>query len=155
LLEKRGAGEQIDIRIKDQNQHRRRTAERADFGKPVVTRPPPRQIAQYGLHNARMVKNMRIGIGQHVGWKGQRQHQSDLKKPRTRKARHRHEPGRADTNRESAERHQDHQGRSRARVSPKHGLRQMLDRLGSARQRRQQHGQHRQRTECGDQYCNT
>ena len=156
LLQEGGAGQQVDVRVKHQRQHDRRAAQRPDFREPVVTRPPAGQVAQGGLHDPRMVQHMGIGIGQHVGRKGQRQDQHDLEDPRTRKARHRHQPGRADAQDQSARRHQRDQRQRRPGIARQHRLHQVRDGVGApgqCRQRDRQHGQKAGRRDQADHHA--
>jgi hypothetical protein len=93
LAQEGRARQQVDIRVENEDQHQRRTGQRADFREPVVARPPAGHRPQRRLHRARMIEQVGIGIGQHIGRKGERQRQHDLEDAAARKAAHRHQPG--------------------------------------------------------------
>ena len=56
LLKEGRAGKQVDVRIEHEDEHGRRTAQRADIREPVITWSPTRKIAQRALHESGMRK---------------------------------------------------------------------------------------------------
>ena len=149
LLQEGRPGKEVDIRVKDQRQHRRRAREGPDLGEPVIARAPSGQVPQRGLNDARVIKNIRVGVGQHIGREGKGQGKGDLEKPHAGKPRHGHKPGRAGSDRDGTERDQRHQCKGRAGVAQKDGLGEVAQRLGAAKKRRQEHRDHWQHTDPG------
>ena len=135
--------QQIDIWIEHQRQHRRRATQRSDLGEPVVTRAPPGDIAQGGLHDTGMVQHMGIGIGQNVSREGQRQHQRNLQPAHTGKPRHRDQPGRPHTDGKGAGRYDAHKRQRGRGIPPQHRPDQMLHGLRATPKRCNQHRDHR------------
>jgi hypothetical protein len=84
-----------------------------------------------------MVQHMGVGIGQHIGGKGQRQHQCEFEHPAQRKLGHRHQPRGAGPDDEGEHRHQRDQRQRRGGVARQNAGGELGKRLGPARQRRQ------------------
>ena len=103
LAQERRPCQQKDIGIEHEDQHQRSAAERADLGKPVVARSPAGDGPQRRLHRPRMIEQVGIGIGQHIGREGQRQRQHDFEDAAAGKAAHRDQPGRPRSRRRRAD----------------------------------------------------
>mmetsp|Transcript_23540 Transcript_23540/g.41605 ORF Transcript_23540/g.41605 Transcript_23540/m.41605 type:complete len:253 (-) Transcript_23540:5300-6058(-) len=146
LLQERGTGEQIDIRIQDQHQHQGRATKASDFGKPVIPRPPAHHCPQGCLHDPGMVENAGIGISQHIGRKGQRQNQRNLEKADAGKTGHRHQPRGPHADRKRPCGHKDDQQAGIKRVAPQNRRHELGNRLRAPRHSRQRNGDHRQET---------
>ena len=146
LLQERGARQEVDVGIKHQHQHQGRAPKGPDFREPVVARPPARDVTQHRLHDSRVVKDMRVGIGQHIGGKGQRQHQRDLKHAGTGEAGHGHQPRGPHAQGKGSRGHHCDQQKGGARVPQQHRIDQVAHGIGAPDQRGQQNGHHRQGT---------
>ena len=149
LAHEGGAGQQVNIRVEHQDQHDRRPAQRAYFREPVIPRPVAHDAAQGGLHDARMVQQMGVGIGQHIGREGQRDDQRDLDPAAARKFGHCHQPCRTRAQGAGAKPHQNHQHGGGRDIARQDGVEQVAQRLGGAGECRDQHAQMRQQAQDG------
>ena len=96
VLEERGPGEEVDVRVEHRDEHRDGAAQRPHVGEPVGPGLPPERHAQPRLHGARELQQVRVRVRHHVRGDGERQHERPLEEPASGEVVHRHEPRRRD-----------------------------------------------------------
>ncbi len=145
LLEKGCAGQEIDVRVENEDEHGRGPAQRADFRKPVVLRSPAGDVSQRGLNRTGMIEQVGVGIGENIGREGKRQCQHDFKSAPKRELAGRDKPGggRADHGRSEAD--QNNQLHGGPGVARHHRRHQAVPGFQRARSRR--HGDRDNRRE--------
>ena len=148
LLPERRPRQQVDVGVERNGQHRRGAAEAAHLGKPVVPRAPAGDLPQHRLNRPGMVEHEGVGVGQHVGRKGERQGQRDLQPAGGGKPVNCHEPCRRRADHRRARAHDKRQQRGGERVSRQDGSENLPPGLQIARQRRRNRGDQR-RHACG------
>ena len=122
LLEERGACKEIDVGVEHQRQHDGRSAERADFGEPVVARGRPSEHrSQRALHVARILEligdHEREDVARDREWKQQRPGQN----PAAREAVHGDQPCGRGADDDGSDRHPRHQPERVSDVYREHG----------------------------------
>ncbi len=117
--------QEIHIRIKRQRQHQRRSGERADVGKEVIARFPSSRRAKGALHRPEGGEEIGVGIGEHIGGRGQGQHQSRLEHAPAGGLAARDQPCRRHADDEHADDHEQAQAQRVQDVLAQHRLGQM------------------------------
>ncbi len=106
LLEEGRTREEIDIGIERRDEDQRCAFDRTDIGKPVIADAPAGEIAQPGLRRPRRLKEVRQGVGDDIGRRGQRQNQRPGEPAPAGKLEHGRRPGRSHADHQRARRRQ-------------------------------------------------
>jgi hypothetical protein len=139
LLEERGAGEQIDVRIEHEAHDHDGAPERADRREPVVGVGPAGRLAQQALHRPGVLEKIGVGVADDVGRDGERQQQRPFEQAAAREVAHADQPRRADPDHQDAAADAQRERERVAQIAREHGAGQVRPDLAA---RRQQAGQH-------------
>ncbi len=153
-FEQRLPGQQVDIGIEHGDEHAGRAAGRADIRKPVVAAFPAEGVAQQGLNRADELQQVGVGVGHHVGGRGQRQHECPIQHAPARKLPHHAGPRGRHPDQRGTQTDPQAQPQGTGDVLRQHGRGQMRPGIGGAAvQQVDQHRNDRRRHEQRKQQC--